>query len=225
MWTCPYYFSTHGLGPPPHATIAQRFFAHSIKNPFSGSSSFTTSQHHPQIPSCWCSKTGAFHTQEKQTQKKKTPPPSSLRSVVLTQPPKFTHGSPSLLPKSRLPQTLTLLPWPKSELKKANQKKTEKKSFTVGNQILTKSFFLRQIKPTRKQRAMWATKSPHKNHQKNLKQGRKITAKVRLSQHTHTRAHKKLWCAKDTKLPSQQQHRRDDKDDNHAVAARFSNEP
>jgi hypothetical protein len=64
--------------------------------------------------------------------------------------PKFTHGSPSLLPESRLPQTPTLLPWPKSELKKDNQKKY----FAVGNQILTKSFFLRQIKPTHKQRAM-----------------------------------------------------------------------
>jgi hypothetical protein len=111
---------------------------------------------------------------------------------------------------------------PKSEIEKSQPKK---KSFAVGNQILTKSFFLRQIKPTRKQRAMRATKSPYKNHQKNLKQGRKITAKARLSQCTHTRAHKKLWCAKDTKLPAQQQHRRDDKDDNHAVAARFSNEP
>jgi hypothetical protein len=90
---------------------------------------------------------------QKKSKPKKTTPSSSLRSVVPTQPPKFTHGSPSLLPKSRLPQTPTLLPWPKSELKNANQK-INKKSFTVGNQILRKSFFLRQIKPTRKQRAM-----------------------------------------------------------------------
>ncbi len=62
-------------------------------------------------------------TQKKSKPKKKKPPSSSLRSVVLTQSPKFTHGSPSLLPKSRLPQTPTLLPWPKSELKKANKKK------------------------------------------------------------------------------------------------------
>jgi hypothetical protein len=91
----------------------------------------------------------SFPHQRKANQKKN--PSSSLRSVVLTQTPKFTHGSPSLLPKSRLPQTPTLLPLPKSELKKANPKK---KPFAVGNQILTKTFFLRQIKPTRKQRAM-----------------------------------------------------------------------
>jgi hypothetical protein len=101
-------------------------------------------------------------------------PPADVQKLELSTPKKTkpnqkkpflfsqeccTHTTPQIhtrfsittaeIPSSTNPHSSSLA---KIRIEKSQPKK--KKTFAVGNQILTKSFFLRQIKPTRKQRAM-----------------------------------------------------------------------